>query len=46
MEPGAVNGVEELQSVAVLTEELASIWKRMCSPRGVMKEFDRLKKAS
>jgi hypothetical protein len=45
MEPGAVNGVEELQSVAVLTDELAAIWKRMCSPRGVMNELAELKKA-
>jgi hypothetical protein len=42
---GAVNGVGGLQSVAVLTEELAAIWKRMCSPRGVMNEFAELKKA-
>lgn len=27
----------------MLTEELAAIWKRMCSPRGVVKEFDALK---
>jgi hypothetical protein len=40
---GAVNGVGGLQTVAVLTEELAAIWKRMCSPRGVVKEFDALK---
>jgi hypothetical protein len=40
---GAVNGVGGLQTVAVLTEELASIWKRMCSPRGVAKEFDALR---
>ena len=38
---GAVNGA--LQSGAVLTEELAAIWKRMCSPRGVAQEFDALK---
>jgi hypothetical protein len=40
---GAVNGVGGLQTVAVLSEELAAIWKRMCSPRGVVKEFDALK---
>jgi hypothetical protein len=40
---GAVNGVGSFQAVAVLTVELAAIWKRMCSPRGVMKEFDALK---
>jgi len=38
---GAVNGA--LQSAAVLTEELAAIWKRMCSPRGVAQEFNALK---
>ena len=32
-----------LQVVAVLTEELAAIWKRMCSPRGIAKEFELLK---
>ena len=32
-----------LQTAAVLTEELAAIWKRMCSPRGVANEFDALK---
>ena len=42
---GAVNGVGGLQTVAVLTEELAAIWKRMCSPRGVMTEFAELKEA-
>jgi hypothetical protein len=40
---GVVNGVCGLQTVAVLTEELAATWKRMCSPRGVVKEFDALK---
>jgi hypothetical protein len=41
---GAVNGAGPgFQSVAVLTEELAAIWKRMCSPRGVADEFDALK---
>ena len=39
----AVNGIGVLHTVAVLTEELAAIWKRMCSPRGVVKEFDALK---
>ncbi len=43
--PEGVNGVEELQPVAVLTEELAAIWKRMCSPRGVMNELAELRKA-
>ena len=40
---GAVNGVAGFESVAVLTEELAAIWKRMCSPRGVAQEFTALK---
>jgi hypothetical protein len=40
---GAMNGVGGSQTVTVLTEELAAIWKRMCSPRGVMKELDALK---
>jgi hypothetical protein len=38
-----VNGVGSSQTVTVLTEELAAIWKRMCSPRGVVMEFDALK---
>jgi len=41
----SVNGVGGLQTVAVITEELAAIWKRMCSPRGVLEEFEDLKKA-
>ena len=48
MEPkkrGAVNGVGGLPTVAVITEELAAIWKRMCSPRGVIHEFAELGKA-
>jgi hypothetical protein len=32
-----------LQFVAVLTVELAAIWKRMCSPRGIATEFEQLK---
>jgi len=39
-----VNGTGgALQTAAVLTEELAAIWKRMCSPRGVANELDALK---
>ncbi len=34
-----VNGVGGLQTTPGLPEELASIWKRMCNPRGVVKEF-------
>jgi hypothetical protein len=37
---GGANGAGGL---AVLTNELAAIWKRMCSPRGVAHEFDALK---
>jgi hypothetical protein len=36
---GLVNGVGGLQSAPAIPEELASIWKRMCTPRGVVKEF-------
>jgi hypothetical protein len=43
VEPGKggrlVNGVGGLQASPGLPEELASIWKRMCNPRGVVKEF-------
>jgi hypothetical protein len=42
---GSVNGIGGLQTVAVITEELAAIWKRMCSPRGVLEEFEDLKTA-
>jgi hypothetical protein len=34
-----VNGVGGLRAAPGLPEELASIWKRMCNPRGVVKEF-------
>ena len=36
------NGVAA-PSMTALTEELAAIWKRMCSPRGVAQEFEALK---
>ncbi len=39
----SANGAPGWESVAVLTEELAAIWKRMCSPRGVANEFSALK---
>ena len=42
---GTVNDVGGLQILAVVTEELAAIWKRMCSPRGVLREFEDLKTA-
>jgi hypothetical protein len=34
-----VNGVGGLQTAPSIPRELASIWKRMCNPRGVVKEF-------
>jgi hypothetical protein len=37
------NGSGNPKINAPLSEELAGIWKRMCSPRGVAKEFDTLK---
>jgi AAA domain len=40
---GVVNGVGGFETVAVITEELAAIWKRMCSPRGVVKELEDLR---
>jgi len=42
---GSVNGAGGFQTLAVITEELAAIWKRMCSPRGVLEEFEDLKTA-
>jgi hypothetical protein len=44
-EPETNNGtsIELPKTSAQLSEELAGIWKRMCSPRGVAKEFDALK---
>ena len=41
----AVNGTGGFEMVAVLTEELAGIWKRMCTPRGVNEEFEQLRLA-
>src|SRR5579864_2194031 len=40
---GLVNGVGGLQAASIIPEELASIWRRMCSPRGVVKELEELK---
>ena len=37
------NGREQSQTASMVPEELASIWKRMCHPRGVAKEFEDLK---
>jgi len=37
------SGREQSQTVSAVPEELASIWKRMCHPRGVVKEFEDLR---
>jgi hypothetical protein len=42
---GPVNGAGGLQTAAPISQELVSIWKRMCSPRGVVKELEELKAA-
>jgi hypothetical protein len=42
---GLANGVDGLQTKSVIPQELASIWKRMCTPRGVDGELDDLKKS-
>jgi hypothetical protein len=43
-EPEVKNGTNAaIPTNGPLSEELAGIWKRMCSPRGVAKEFDALK---
>lgn len=41
---GRVNGIGGLTGAPAIPEELASIWKRMCHPRGVVKEFEDLKR--
>jgi hypothetical protein len=41
--PEQSNGVDQSQAVPTIPPELASIWKRMCHPRGVVKEFEDLK---
>lgn len=41
---GKVNGVGGLLAAPAIPEELASIWKRMCTPRGVVKEFEGIEK--
>ena len=38
-------GSTTLPVASPIPQELASIWKRMCTPRGVVKEFDELKTA-
>ncbi len=40
---GLVNGGVRSQATRAIPDELASIWKRMCHPRGVVKEFEALK---
>ncbi len=40
----AVSEPAKSQPSTAVPQELASIWKRMCNPRGVAKEFDRLAK--
>ena len=40
---GATHGIGMSQTGAVISDELAAIWKRMCSPRGVTHEFEALK---
>jgi hypothetical protein len=40
---GSARGLGGVETVAVITEELAAIWKRMCTPRGVLEEFEGLK---
>jgi len=39
---GLVNGLGGLQAASAIPDELASIWKRMCTPRGVVKELQGL----
>ncbi len=41
---GTVNGSDKVQPSPAMSQELASIWKRMCNPRGVVKEFDYMEK--
>jgi len=38
------NGSDRSQPSYMVPEELVSIWRRMCSPRGVTKEFEALKR--
>ena len=40
-----VDNIGGLQPASMIPEELASIWKRMCTPRGVVKELDDLRTA-
>ena len=45
MNGSAVKGPGGLQTAGHIPQELVSIWKRMCSPRGVAKELEELKTA-
>ena len=38
-----INGAAQSQAASAVPQELASIWKRMCHPRGVVKEFEDLR---
>ena len=40
---GPVNGAVGPQTGPPISQELASIWKRMCTPRGVVKELEELR---
>jgi hypothetical protein len=40
----AANGAGKLPPASAMPQELASIWKRMCNPRGVLKEFEVLER--
>ena len=42
-ENGQANGVSGPQPASAIPQELVSIWKRMCNPRGVIKELDDLR---
>ena len=40
---GRVNGIGALLVAPAIPQELASIWKRMCTRRGVVRKFEGLK---
>jgi hypothetical protein len=40
-----VHSIAAVRVASPIPQALASIWKRMCTPRGVVKEFDELKTA-
>jgi len=43
-ENNLVNSTEQPEATPAISKELTSIWKRMCHPRGVAKEFADLKR--